>query len=259
MERKYLQLDLEQFPAEFQKYLKQAKIYDSSSSPEARTYFIKRDRGYFLKVAATNSLKDEATMDDYFYKKKIGPEVVEYLSLDQDYLLTRQVPGYDCVQAEYLDQPERLVKLLAENLAWLHQLDFQGCPITRTSNYLKKALDNFEKGHYDSNFLAESSFSDIESAHDYILAHRDWLKADILIHGDFCQPNIILDNWNFSGYIDLDCAGVGDRHVDIYWALHSLKFNFKTDKYASLFIDTYGRDKVDFKRLKLIDAIEIFG
>jgi kanamycin kinase len=79
------------------------------------------------------------------------------------------------------------------------------------------------------------------------------------LHGDYCLPNIILDDWQFSGFIDLDNSGVGDRHVDLFWATWTLFFNLKTDKYRERFIDAYGREKVDEDMLRAIAAIEVFG
>ena len=61
------------------------------------------------------------------------------------------------------------------------------------------------------------------------------LKYDLIIHGDFCLPNIILNNFLPSEMIDLENAGIGDHHIDIYWLLWSLEYNLKTDKYNEYF------------------------
>ena len=84
------------------------------------------------------------------------------------------------------------------------------------------------------------------------------LKNEVLIHGDYCLPNIMLDNWRFSGFIDLGLGGVGDRHVDLFWGAWTLGFNLGTDKYRERFFDAYGRDKVDRELLKVIAAAEVF-
>ena len=68
-----------------------------------------------------------------------------------------------------------------------------------------------------------------------------------------------MNDWNFSAFIDLGNGGSADRHIDLYWAIWTLEFNLKTDKYASRFIDAYGRDKIEKEKLKLISAIEAFG
>ena len=78
------------------------------------------------------------------------------------------------------------------------------------------------------------------------------MKQDTFIHGDFCLPNIMLDNWKFSTFIDVGLAGIGDKHIDIYWVLWSLNFNLGTDQYMDYFLDLYGREKVDMEILKLV-------
>ena len=85
------------------------------------------------------------------------------------------------------------------------------------------------------------------------------LKSDTLIHGDYCLPNIMLDNWRFSGFIDLGNGGRGDRHIDIFWGAWTLEFNLKTDEYRQRFFDAYGRDLIDVEALRVVGAAETFG
>ena len=84
------------------------------------------------------------------------------------------------------------------------------------------------------------------------------IDGRVLLHGDYCLPNIMLDNWKLSSLIDLGNGGVGDRHVDLFWGAWTLWFNLKTDKYRDRFFDAYGRDKVDEEKIKIIAAAEVF-
>ena len=85
---------------------------------------------------------------------------------------------------------------------------------------------------------------------------RCLLKQDTLIHGDFCLPNIILDHWKFSSFIDVGLAGVGDKHIDFYWVLWSMWYNLKTDKYTDYFFDLYGSENFDNDILKIVAEVE---
>ena len=69
----------------------------------------------------------------------------------------------------------------------------------------------------------------------------------------------MLDNWKFTGFIDLDHGGIGDRHIDLFWGIWTLGFNLKTDAYRDRFLDAYGTDKIDMEILNAISAFEIFG
>lgn len=99
---------------------------------------------------------------------------------------------------------------------------------------------------------AEEAWRDVET-------YGPYLKTDTLLHGDYCLPNILLDDWKFSGFIDLDTGGVGDRHVDLFWGAWTLRFNLKTDAWRSRFLDAYGRDKIEPEILRAIAAFEVFG
>ena len=60
----------------------------------------------------------------------------------------------------------------------------------------------------------------------------------------------------FSTFIDVGLAGVGDKHIDLYWVLWSLNYNLKTDKYTDYFLEQYGKEKVDMELLKLVAEVE---
>lgn len=259
MKRTRININFKDFPQEFHPFLERAVVYDSSCSPEARVYFLDVDGGLYLKTSQKGSLKKEALMDDYFFKKGLGaPEVVKYLEGERDWLLTSRVSGEDCTHKDYLADPKRLCDLLAAKLRELHETDFSGCPITdHTENYLATAEKNYNLGQYDLSYFDESSSK--EEAFRILQEGKHILKTDTLLHGDYCLPNIMLDNWNFSGFIDLGNGGVGERHVDLFWGAWTLNFNLGTDEYRERFFDVYGRDRVDENILKIIAAAEAFG
>ncbi len=248
-----------EIPSAIQRFISGAKIYDSSSSPNARVYFIDQEDGFYLKCAKSGELEKEAKMTEYFYSKGLGAEVLDYVSSDRDWLLTRAVNGEDCVYPEYLRNPERLCDTIACELRKLHETDYTDCPVMdRTAEYLATAEKNYHTGDYDNSFPS-FGYHSAEEAHDALVAGKDALQDKVLLHGDYCLPNIILKNWKLSGFIDVGAGGVGDRHIDLFWGAWTLNFNLKTDKYRNRFLDAYGRDKVDESKLEIIAAAEVFG
>ena len=243
------------YPERFRPFLERAKVYDSSCSPGARVIFIDKDGGYYLKSSEKGSLEKEAVLDGYFHKKGLGARVVDYYSGEKDWLLTERVSGEDCTCAEYLADPGRLCDTIAELLRELHEMDHTDCPIKHTPTYLETVERNFKRGMFDREFFQGSA----DEAFCLVCEHKHLFKADTLLHGDYCLPNIMLDDWKFSGFIDLGNGGVGDRHVDIFWGAWTLNFNLKTDKYRERFLDAYGRDKIDTEMLRVIAAAEAFG
>ncbi len=249
-------------PADFEGLLSGGAVYDSSCSPEARVYYIDKDDGYYLKIAAAGSLRRECEMTEYFHLLGLGTEVLGFATVGaHDLFLTRKMRGEDLTHVMYLSEPKRLCDLLATRLRELHEMTTVGCPVAdRVSEYLARAESNFNTGCYDKSHFPDSfGYESAEAAWSVLSAGRQLLKSEVLIHGDYCLPNIMLDGWDFVGFIDVDGAGIGDRHIDLFWGAWSLFFNLGTDEYRDRFFDAYGRDKIDEDALSVVAAAEVFG
>lgn len=247
-------------PREIRRYVSGGNLYDSSCSPEAKIYFIDKGNGCYLKCSARGTLEKEAKMAEYYHSKGLGAEVLHYISSDCDWLLTTAVRGEDCVHEVYLTDPKRLCETIACELRKLHETDYSGCPVpNKTAEYLALAEKNYCAGNYDQTHVPGSfGYRSAKEAYAVLTKGKDALQSRVLLHGDYCLPNIILDNWKFSGLIDVGGGGVGDRHIDLFWGIWSLWFNLKTDKYRGRFLDAYGRDKIDEELLKIVAAAEVF-
>ena len=253
--------DLNIYPAELHRFLSGAMLYDSSCSREASVVFIDRDGGYFLKSAGKGALESEAAMTRYFHSKGLSANVLAYISGARDWLLTEKICGEDCTAAKYLEQPERLCDTLAQRLVLLHNTSFADCPVlNHTKRYLENAARNYRSGCFDKDLFPDNwGYASAEEAWRVLQTQGHLLETNTLLHGDYCLPNILLDDWRFSGFIDLGCGGVGDRHVDLFWAIWTLQHNLHTDRYRQRFIDAYGRANVDDERLRIVAAAEVFG
>lgn len=260
MVRTPMQPDLNQIPAEFHPLFTHAPVYDSSCSQAARVYYLDTEGGLFLKRSAGGSLRQEMEMNSWFHSLGLGPEVLHYISGEQDWLLTRRIPGEDCLDSRYISDPKRLCDTLAETLRMLHSQPTSGCPVSdHTARYLRTARDNCLAGRYDASLFPDNwGYASAEEAWQVLSETGKYLKTDTLLHGDYCLPNILLENWRFSGFIDLGAAGVGDRHVDLFWGSWTLNFNLKTDRYCDRFLDAYGRERIEPELLRTIAACEVF-
>jgi len=261
MEKHLIEPDLTRIPTQFHPLLQGAAVYDSSCSREARVYYIQTDRGLYLKEAPKGSLKKEAVLGAFFYSKGLAPEVLAYESLEADWLLTVEGRGQDCISQMYLADPKRLCDTTAELLRRLHDTDHSGCPVPdRTSDYLATAEKNYREKAYDLTLFPDNwGYATPEEAWSELERNGKYLKADTLLHGDYCLPNILLDDWRFGCFIDLGSGGVGDRHVDLFWGVWSLQFNLKTDRYGERFLDAYGREGINPDIFRTVAAAEVFG
>lgn len=254
-------------PSFFDSFVNGARVFDSSCSSEARVYFIDKNGGYYLKRAAGGSLEKEALMTDYFYRKGLGAEVLRYEKGEYDLLLTRAMRGEDCTTAKYLENPKRLAEIMGERLRALHETDASDCPVQDTvSEYISIAEENYKADNYNKEHFPDSfGYRSGEEAYLVLREGKHLLKNEALIHGDFCLPNIMLDGWRLSGYIDLGDAGVGDRHIDLFWGRWTIGFNLRMigayddGAYGDRFFDAYGREMIDGEKLKIVAARSVLG
>ena len=93
---------------------------------------------------------------------------------------------------------------------------------------------SFCRGHLEgiSEYIGEVDFRKVS---DEITLKKRLLKNDVLIHGDYCLPNIILRDWKLGGFIDLGESGIGDRHYDLAWGLWTLNKNLQSQKFGQRF------------------------
>lgn len=261
MKQTPIQIDPDTIPSAFRPLLRGAQTYDSSCSADARVLFIDRDGGYYLKSAPRGSLEQEARMTAYFHGKGLAPEVLTYTSEKRDWLLTAKATGTDCTDARYLENPERLCDTLADLLRRLHSMDPSDCPVPdRIVSYRKTAETNYRAGNFDRTLFPDNwGYASAEEAWQVIRRDGHRLKTDTLLHGDYCLPNVLLNDWSFGAFIDVGNGGVGDRHIDLFWGVWSLSFNLKTERYSSRFLDAYGRDRIEPDMLRLVAAFEVFG
>ena len=249
-------------PEEIQPFVGADELVDRSGNSPAKVFQTRR--GFFIKCDEPGELEHEYRMTKLFHQLGFGPEAVEYITLDRDYLVTRKVPGEKLT--EDLSDPIRTCRVLAEALRMLHTRPIPSpqegaIPVSsRYARYMNSANGDFDGGYYDpSVYTGEYRLSSKQEAWEIMQNCRHLLRCDTLIHGDACLPNVMWRNGSFCSFIDVSMGGLGDRHIDLYWAIWSLEYNFKTNDCADNFLDHYGRDNFSKDMFRVIAAFEAFG
>ena len=254
MQRTIINRPMPNLPDAISHIVKDAEWYDSHCSPDARVWFADGSTPCYLKQASAGALQPEAMMIQFLHMHKMAPELLCYETFSgYDYLLTHAAQGEDGTHPSHIKHPERLAALFGESLRSLHELPTQGCPYHGlTHRIVQQASDRLTRLQSRTD-MGQQELHRLEEACIYL---HPRVSDTTLIHGDYCLPNIIINKWKSSTFIDVGNAGVGDRHYDLYWGLWSLHYNLHTDKYDRCFLDAYGSNLVDIDMITHIGVIE---
>ena len=224
----------------------------------AKTYLIEMDDTFYLKVWEKNRLKADYQTLCFFSKLGFTAAPLSYKSSDKDYLLTKEIKGLPASSEQFLQNPKRLATELGKILRRFHDMiNIDNCPFSNSvSDMLARVVTNYKNKEFDLRLASYVNNTDIDNIYSYIMQHKDCLINDVVLHGDYCLPNILLkDNFELSGLLDMGAAGIGDRHYDLFWGRWSLQYNLKSDKYCDDFFSAYGKELIDSERLKVIGYI----
>jgi kanamycin kinase len=61
----------------------------------------------------------------------------------------------------------------------------------------------------------------------------------VLVHGDYCLPNVLVEAGKLSGLVDVGQSGLGNPETDLAGGVWTLQYNFGPG-FARAFLDAYG-------------------
>lgn len=160
--------------------------------------------------------------------KILHAEVAEGVS----YLLMSRLPGTMVCDASVMGQPRQAAACLAQGLKLLWQVDTAGCPAPNIlDDKLREAECRVAKGLCSTQDAEPGTYGPRGfSSPAALLA---WLKENrpqetpVFSHGDYCLPNIFVENRRISGFLDLGRSGISDPYQDIALCYRSLLHNYQ--------------------------------
>lgn len=214
---------------------------------------------HFLKLARTGgypSIEAETRRMRWAADYLAVPRVLEGGSVaEASWLLMEGLPGFDATHAMWSAEPERLVRVLAAGLRAFHEAPVSECPFDfRLDRALAHARRRVAEGRVvpDRDFHDEFSHLSAEEALALLEQTRPESESPVVCHGDYCPPNLLVEDWSPVGYVDLGELGVADRWWDLAVATWSVTWNLGPG-FEDLFLAEYGveRDqtRTDFYRL----------
>lgn len=186
-----------------------------------------------LKIQAINEeAENEYHVMKWLQDKLPVPQVLGFERDDRKtYLLMTKVPGEMACADRYMQNPDQLTTILAEGLQMLWKIDISSCPFTwnleKKLQIAKHTVENnlVDMDNTEPDTFGENGFKDPAHLLEW-LNHNKPEDELVLSHGDFCLPNIFIQNGKVSGYIDLGRSGIADKWQDIALCYRSLIHNF---------------------------------
>src|SRR5207247_5535947 len=64
-------------------------------------------------------------------------------------------------------------------------------------------------------------------------------REEVLVHGDYCSPNVLVENDRLTALVDVGRARVDSPRIDFAAAIWSLQYSFGAG-FGQMFLDAYG-------------------
>ena len=223
----------------------------------------KEDQTLYLKINKPESvfnLEKEKIILNWLKGKLSVPEVIFFSIFEgREFLLISEIEGKVSFDAISDEEKRLVIRILAEGVKRIHDIDVDDCPLDNSPDILIQiAKDRMERNLVKSNDFDERwRNKSVEELYDEILR----LKPDnldlVFTHGDYCLPNIIINDGKLSGFIDLIFAGVNDRYFDLAAVVWSIGFNFGT-RWVKYFFEDYGMKNIDWDKIKFFQMLNEF-
>ena len=160
------------------------------------------------------------------------PNVIEHICENgYSYILMTKCAGQMTCAERYMTDPMKQTELLAGALHRLWSIPAENCPCHwPLEKRLQQAANNIAAGKVDiydaqPGTFGSNSFRDPEALLQWLVDNKP-KEASTMSHGDFCLPNVFVDDSGLTGLIDLGKAGTADPWQDIALCLRSLSNNY---------------------------------
>ncbi len=205
-------------------------------------------------------LEAEAARLQWLANRLPVPEVHYYGHNEQyEFLLISELSGIVSCDQTLSDRVPEVVRRLAEGMHMIHRVNISTCPFDmRRDKQLELARQYLAQGMIDATqFNVEFQGLSAQEVYELALQHSSFNEDLVFTHGDYCLPNILVDQQlnRVNGFIDWGRAGLADRYTDLALAARSLGRNFG-EQWVPLLFAEYGLTSPDQIKLQFYRALD---
>ena len=215
---------------------------------------------------ASRPLFDEAERFGWMHAVGLPvPSVLQYHEWKgREYLLLTPLPGTDAAAPRPEDRRGAVVAALAAGLRLLHATNISACPFDAS----RRGRVAEAKARLAAGLVRESEFDPVRRGrtasdlHAELLATQPAIEERVFTHGDYCLPNVLLEEdgaggYRVSGFVDCGNAGVADPYQDLALCARSIASNVGPEWVPALFA-RYGVERVDEVRVGWYQLLDEF-
>ena len=217
----------------------------------------------YLNLAPTGrdkALETEAARMKWFRGRIAVPAIVDS-GADEGWtwLLMSEVSGTALHDDQFSGRAHDVARMLAQGLRQFHSLCVSECPFDeRLDELLSAAHDRMEAGQVDEgDFDASRLGSSAAELWGEVLERRPATEDLVVVHGDYCLPNVVVRDDMVSGFVDLGRAGIADRYLDLALVTRSLVSNGHAEAVDTFFV-AYGLAEVDEEKIEFYRLLDEF-
>lgn len=231
---------------------------------EAMTFLLKGSHAnQYLKVQARKSVEplyDEKEKLEWLVGTLPVPRVLFYgKDAANEYLLLSEIIGVNASDQSHRGNLPLMLESLGSGLKEIHLVSVDNCPFDqRLDVKIEEANRRVEQGLVDEDDFDEGrKGGKATDLFKELISKRPLNEELVFTHGDYCLPNIIMENQRVSGFIDWGRAGVADKYQDLALAIRSISSNFGKE-YVPYFLAGYGMNEVDESRVDYYQLMDEF-
>ena len=171
------------------------------------------------------------------------PEVLEVgADSRRAWFVSRGLDGVDATHRSHRRDVPLLIERLARGLRRFHEAPVADCPFRFSQDdAIERARQRRDARMIDpvEHFHEEHAHLSADDACRVLEASRPADEDLVVCHGDYCAPNVLLDEGGVTGFVDLIDLAVADRWWDLAIATWSVTWNYGPG-YEDLFLAAYG-------------------
>lgn len=214
--------------------------------------------------AGADLLADERDRLEWLQGRVPVPEVQGWASdpsSGRAHLLLSTLPGVSAIDPRARGEVEALVRALAAGLRRFHELPRDECPFAAPVDArLAIAGARVRAGLVDEDdFELAYQRYPVERLYELLLEARRGVAEDdlVVVHGDFSLANVMVDQGEVVGFVDVGRCGLSDRYLDLAIAARSLAHHVSPEALGPFFVE-YGIDYPDLGKIDFYVLLDEF-